>query len=442
MPGVLRVPEFRRFWLASLASNAGSWLQVVGAGWLIYDLTHSPAAVGALALVARGPAFVLSAYAGQLADRLDRRRVGIATFTLQAVGAVLLAVLTALDLASPAVIYAATFLVGVGFALGLPAMLALVGVLAGRDRLPEAIALNAAGINVARLAGPTLGGLVLVIGGPTACFAANAASFVALIVVLVGLPSFPPASPGSRARFSEALAHAMREPAPRRLLLGMAIFAALAAPAQELAPVVAAKLGHPDVGLGLLLGFMGGGALVGAWFLEYLGRDGYPRHHALPTATVAFAIGMGVLAASPWFGLALVAMFAAGVFWIWMFIATNAAIQLRSPPGLLGRMLGLYQLAVLGPIAIGAQAAGGLAELVGIRWSLAACALALGSWGLWSLVHRVPQIDGIEAAPHGGLREGLLASRHRASLAAPAGTEAQSSPAGSERPANPGSRPG
>jgi MFS family permease len=237
-----------------------------------------------------------------------------------------------------------------------------------------------------------------------------------LIVVLAGLPSFPPAAPGSRARFREALGHAWREPAPRRLLLGMAIFAALAAPAQELAPVVAANLGHPDVGLGLLLGFMGGGALVGAWLLEYLGRAGYPRHHALPTATVAFAVGMAVLAASPWFWLALVAMFAAGVFWIWMFIATNAAIQLRSPPELLGRMLGLYQLSVLGPIAIGAQAAGGLAELVGIRWSLAVCAALLGAWGVWSLIHRVPSIDGIEGVPHGGLREGLLASRHRSSV--------------------------
>ena len=147
VPAVLRVPEFRRFWLASLASNAGSWLQVVGAGWLIYDLTHSPAAVGALALVARGPAFVLSGYAGQLADRMDRRVIGIATFSLQAVGAGGLAILAALDLATPPVIYIATFLVGVGFALGLPSMLALVGVLAGRNRLPEAIALNAAGID-------------------------------------------------------------------------------------------------------------------------------------------------------------------------------------------------------------------------------------------------------------------------------------------------------
>ena len=414
LAAVLRVREFRRFWLASLVSNAGSWLQVVGAGFLIYDLTESPAAVGALALVARGPAFVLSGYAGQLADRCDRRIVGIVTFALQGVGAGGLAVLTAFDAATPPVIYASTFVVGVGFALGLPAMLALVGVLAGRERLPEAIALNAAGINVARLAGPTLGGVMLALGGPTWCFAVNAASFATLIAVLVGLRPFPPAAPGSRAKMREAVSYAVADRAARRLLVGMAIFAALAAPAQELAPVVAATLDAREVGLGLLLGMMGAGALVGAWLLSRLGRQGYPRHHALPTATLAFAIAMASLAVTPWFWLALVTMFAGGVFWIWMFIATNAAIQLGSPPELIGRMLGLYQLAVLGPIAIGAQAAGGLAELVGIRWSLGTCAALLGAWGVWSLINTVPEIDGTAHGPTGGgLREGLLARRHR-----------------------------
>lgn len=413
VPAVLRVPEFRRFWLASLASNAGSWLQVVGAGWLIYDLTGSPAAVGAIALVARAPAFVLSGFAGQLADRFDRRVVGIATFALQAVGAGGLAILSALDRAAPAVIYVATFVVGVGFALGLPAMLAMVGVLAGRERLPEAVALNAAGINVARLAGPTLGGLMLAAGGPTACFAINAVSFLVLIGVLWRLSPFPPVTPGSRAKLAEAFDYARHNAAPRRLLVGMAVFAALAAPAQELAAVVAANLGAAKIGLGLLLGLMGGGAVLGAWVLELLGRQGYPRHHALPTATVGFAAAMGVLAAAPWLGLALAAMFVGGLFWIWMFIATNAAIQLRAPAPLLGRMLGLYQLAVLGPIAIGAQAAGGFAEVVGIRWSLGTCAALLGLWGLWSLTHRVPAIDGMEEAPGRGLREGFFANRHR-----------------------------
>jgi MFS family permease len=418
VPDVLRVPAFRRFWLASLASNAGSWLQIVAAGYLIYHLTGSPAAVGALALVARGPAFVLSTYGGQLADRHDRRAVGMATFGLQAVGAGVLAALTWADLLSPAAIYVCSFLVGVGFALGLPSMLALVGELATRERLPEAVALNAAGINLARLAGPALGGLVLAILGAGACFALNAISFLAVIWVLAGLPRFLPHDARAGVGMRGALSYARRDPAIRRLLIGMVVFATLAAPVQELAPVVAARLDAGKVGLGLLLGAMGGGALAGAWGLEGLSRNGYPRHHALPTATTAFAVGVAVVAASPWFGLTLAAMAFCGFFWIWMFIATNTAIQLRSPREMLGRMLGLYQLSVVGPIAVGALAAGGLAQAVGIGWSLGACALGLGAYGVWSLTHRVSEIDGIgrESAPDlaGGVLEGVSARARRA----------------------------
>lgn len=413
VPSVLRVPAFRRFWLASLASNAGSWLQIVAAGWLIFQITGSPAAVGALALVARAPALVLSGYAGRLADRHDRRHVGVLAFALQGVGSAALALLAAVDRLSPAVIYVATFAVGVGFALGLPAVLAMVGVLAGRERLSEAVALNAAGINVARLAGPALGGVVLHVAGATWCFAINAVSFAALVFVLLALPPFPPAVPGNRSRLREAVVHAWRTPAPRRLLLGIAMFAALASPVQELAPVITDEFGKGAIALGLLLGMMGGGALVGAYALTRLARHGYPNHHALPLATTVFAAMTGVIAIAPWYPLALVAIFVGGAFWIWMFIATNASLQLRSPAPLLGRILGLYQLAVLGPIAIGSQAAGALAELVGIRWALGACALGLGAWGLYSLTRRVPAIDGDAPPSEHGLREGLLAHEHR-----------------------------
>ncbi len=417
VPGVLRIPRFRRFWLGSLASNAGSWLQVVAAGWLVFEITGSPAAVGALALVARAPAFVLSGWAGNLADRFDRRMIGIVTFSLQGLGSGFLALATALDVRSVALIYATTFMVGIGFALGLPAMLAMVGVLAGRERMAEAIALNAAGINVARLGGPALGGVVLAIAGPAWCFALNTASFLVLVVVLMAFPPYPPAHTDGRPRLRSALGYAWRNPAPRRLLVGMAVFATLAAPMQELAPVVAGELGVDALGLGLLLGAMGGGALVGAWVLARLGRLGYPRHHALPTATLLFAGTYLVLALSPWFSLGMLAMTACGVFWIWMFIATNAAIQLETAPGLVGRMLGLYQLAVLGPIALGSQLAGIVAELVGIRWTLGACAVLLGAWGAWSGTHRIPQIDGEAGPPENGLLEGIVARRHRPSAA-------------------------
>jgi predicted MFS family arabinose efflux permease len=393
VPAVLRTPAFRRVWLASLASNAGSWLQVVASGWLIFQLTDSPAAVGALALVTRAPAFVLSTYGGELADRFDRRSVGMWTFALQAVAAGTLALITFAGGANLAAIYVLTFAVGVGFALGLPAMLALIPTLVPAPRLSQAVSLNAAGINVARLAGPAIGGGVLAVFGATACFALNAVSFLALVWVLWRLAPRPPAAGRVRSSTRQALAYARRDPAMRRLLLSVGLFTALGSPLQELAPVVADRLDAGPEGLGLLLGAMGGGALAGAWLLEHLHGRGLPRHRALPISIIAFSGGLVIVAATPWLALGLIGMAFGGAFWIWQFAATNTAIQLRAPEPLIGRMLGLYQLAVIGPIAIGSSVAGLVAQVVGIQATLMGCAALLALWGVWSLRNAVVEID-------------------------------------------------
>jgi MFS family permease len=393
VPDVLRVRAFRDVWLASVASNAGSWLQIVASGWLILKATDSPAAVGALALVTRAPAIALAAMAGRLADRHDRRLVGIWTFLLQALAAGALAVITLTSGVHVWAIYLFTFITGVGFALGLPAMLALIPSLVPRPQLSQAVSLNAAGINVARLLGPAIGGLTLALFGATTCFALNAVSFLALVLVLLALPPRPAAAGSSRARMREAFGVAVRDRALRRLLVGMALFTALASPIQELAPVVADRLDAGAAGLGLLLGAMGGGALIGAWLLERLGQGGMPRHRALPIASLTFSGGLAVVALTPWFVLGLAGMAFSGVFWIWMFAATNTAIQLLAPPALLGRMLGLYQLSVIGPIAVGSTLAGAIAEVAGIEATLAGCAVLLALWGGWSLRYPVMEID-------------------------------------------------
>ena len=394
VPEILRMRDFRDVWLASLASNAGSWLQIVASGWLILQATDSPAAVGALALVTRAPAIAFSAYAGGLADRFDRRLVGAWSFGLQAVAAAALAVITFAGGTHVAAIYILTFAVGLGFALGLPAMLALIPALVPAPKLSQAVSLNAAGINVARLAGPAIGGGVLAVFGATACFALNAVSFLVLVWVLLRLAPRPAVvRHGAPVRMADAVRFAAHDPAIRRLIVGMAVFTTLASPIQELAPVVADRLAVGAAGLGLLLGAMGGGALLGAWLLERLHARDYPRHLALPTASLMFSGGMAVVALTPWFALGLLGMAFAGAFWIWMFAATNTATQLRSPPPLLGRMLGLYQLSVIGPIAIGSSAAGLVAEEVGISATLAGCAALLALWGVWSLRNPVIEID-------------------------------------------------
>jgi predicted MFS family arabinose efflux permease len=398
LPSILHIQAFRRVWVASLFSNAGSWFQAIAAGWLVYTYTGSAGAVGALSLVARLPAIGFSTVAGHLADRYDRRHVGILTGLGQALGALTLAVAGPLGIRSTPLIFVATFFVGLGFALGLPAMLALIGEIPGRDRLPEAIRVNAAGINVARAIGPAIAGGVLALFGPTVCFAVNAVSFLGLVFVLARLPAIPARAGLRNVTTGDALHYAAKDPAARRLLVGASVFCILAAPIQELAPAISGRVGGGGAATGLLLASMGAGALLGAWLLSHHESRGLPRHIALPMGSAAAAVGVGIVAMSPWLWFSMVGMAFGGAFWIWIFTLTNTAIQLTSPPELVGRMLGLYQAAVVGPISLGAFAAGQLGDVIGIGRSLGICAVALAAWGAWSLAHPVAEIDRVVTA--------------------------------------------
>ncbi len=392
MPAVLRVHAFRNVWIGSVLSNGGTWFQAVAAGWLVLQITGSATMVGLLALAYRAPAFVLSTWGGKLADRHDWRRVGLITFSIEAAGALALSVLAFSGHLSVGAIFAATVVMGAAFAVGLPSVLALVPALVPTTRLQEAVALNAAGINVARAVGPLLGGVVLALAGAGWCFLVNAGSFLALVVALLAAPHV---QQGSKApeRLATAVRYAFTDRAARRLLIGMFLFMLFAGPMQELAPVVARRVGGGPVALGFILGAMGAGALLGAWLLQVLSRRGLPRHMAIPVATLAFGASLALVAASPVLWLTVVGMLAAGSFWIWILTLTNAAIQLSSPSTMLGRMLGFYQLSVITPIALGSVAFGALAGAVGIGWSLGLASLALLAWGAYTVTHPVADID-------------------------------------------------
>ncbi len=341
--------------------------------------------VGALALATRAPSILLAPLAGALADRYDRQRVAIAANGVQALAAGVLAVLAGLGLAGPAAILGLTLLLGIGFALGLPAQLALIPALAPPERLSQAVSLNSAGINIARLAGPALGGAVLATAGATTSFAINAVSFGVVMVALATIRPRPTA-PSRSASIGEGFRYAFADPPMRRLLIGMAVFTGLASSVQELAPVITERLGAGPVGLGLLLGAMGGGALVGVVVLEVVVGRLISRERALPLATASFGALMVALAFAPNFAVGMLVVAAAGGFWIWMFAGTNTGVQLRSPSDMVGRMLGMYQLAVIAPFAVGPILIGGIAQWLGIGPALIAGAIGLIAWGIWSFL--------------------------------------------------------
>ncbi len=181
----LRQSVFRGLWLASLASNVGTWVQNVGAAWLMRDLSASPLLVALVQAATTLPVFLVGLPAGALADIVDRRRLLLLTQGWMLVAAGLLAALTAAGLATPAVLLALTFALGLGFALNAPAWQAVVPELVPRAEIQAAVGLNGISVNASRAVGPALGGLLVAAAGPGAAFLLNAVSFVAVMVFFI-----------------------------------------------------------------------------------------------------------------------------------------------------------------------------------------------------------------------------------------------------------------
>src|SRR6516162_4662123 len=164
----LRQPVFRALWLASLASNLGTWLQNVGAGWLMTGLTPSPLMAALVQAATTLPVFLLALPAGALADVIDRRRLLLAAQGWMLVAAAALAAATAAGVVTPWLLLALTFALGLGFALNAPAWQAAVPELVPRAEVPAAVALNGVSVNASRAVGPALGGVLVAAAGPGA----------------------------------------------------------------------------------------------------------------------------------------------------------------------------------------------------------------------------------------------------------------------------------
>src|SRR4051812_36619642 len=164
----LRHPLFRWLWIASLASNPGTWMQNVGATWLMTDLSASALMVALVQAATNLPFFVLAVPAGALADVVDRRRLLLAAQSWMLLVAVALAAVTSAGQMTPWLLLALTFLLGLGSALNAPAWQATTPEVVPREEVPAAVALGGVSMNVARAVGPAVGGLVVAAGGPGA----------------------------------------------------------------------------------------------------------------------------------------------------------------------------------------------------------------------------------------------------------------------------------
>ena len=366
----LRIKVFRMLWLAQLASMIGTWMQTVGAQWLLVGRPNAATLVALVQTAAMSPVFLLALPAGVLADVLDRRRLLVAVqVTMVAVGAVLTA-LTIADQMTPALLLAFTFLLGCGATLTMPAWQALIPELVPRAALPAASALGGISMNLARAIGPALAGLLIARVGVAAVFALNAASFAALAVVLAAWR--PP--PGDHAddqaeRFASALRaggrYVRHAPVVRRILLRSLLFVVPGSVVWALLALVAnQRLGLGAGGYGLLLAALGIGAVAGAFALPTL-RARTSTNGILVLASLVYAAALVVVALV---GSALVVaavLVAAGAAWLAVLASQNAAMQLFLPGWVRARGLATYQVVFIGGQGLAAFGWGVVAQRAG-----------------------------------------------------------------------------
>src|SRR5438093_1012372 len=177
--------NYRLYWTGQLISLVGTWMQSVAQGWLMHRLTSSALMLGILGFAQFLPVMFLSLWAGVIADRMDKRRLILITQSAALVQAALLALVVTLGVVQPWMVLALAFVFGIVNSFDLPARQSFLVEMVGKEDLPNAIALNSAGFNVARVLGPAVAGVVMATAGEGACFWANAASYLAVIVMLV-----------------------------------------------------------------------------------------------------------------------------------------------------------------------------------------------------------------------------------------------------------------
>ncbi|MEV6057648.1 MFS transporter [Streptomyces sp. NPDC052107] len=391
----LRIRVFRTLWLAQFVSNVGSWMQTVGAQWLITQQSGSAGQIALVQTAASLPVLILGIPAGALADIVDRRRLLLFAQVLMLSAAGLLAALTALGHMNPSGVLVLTFVLGCGTALMNPAWQAIQpDLVASRDQIPAAAALGGVNMNVARAVGPALGGLVVAVAGTATVFALNAASFLVTLAALATWHRPAATSPVAAERMLPAIRAGYRyvrhAPRVRKTLGRSLVYVPCAAALWALLPVAAhQQLGLGVGGYGLLLAAVGAGAVLGAVLLPQV-RDRWSSNVTLAGGGILLAMTLVVLALVGIAWVVGVGLVFSGLAWVGVLSILNAQMQVTVPEWVRARALAVYLTIFQGGLAIGAAVWGGLADGIGLRGALLVAAAVLVIGSLAGLFFSVP----------------------------------------------------
>ena len=368
--------NYRLFFVGQVVSVSGSWMQNVALAWLVIQLSPSPLALGALAFFRFIPFTIFGLFAGTVADRVDNRKLVMAT---QATSMALSAALAVVALSNHAplwLVYTLAALTGTATVFDAPGRQALTFQMVGRDELPNAVALNSSLFNASRVIGPAIAGVLIAAVGVGACFAVNAVTFLAVLASLammrpeelyaVKRKEVPPTIfRGTR----EGLAYAARNENVRLVLFLVTIVASVGFNFHVILPLLASQTLEtgPEV-FGLLSAVFGLGALTGALVAAGIARASWK---VLLLGTGGFSVALLALAPLASVAACSVLLFLVGVAFTTWTANANSILQLNVPDHLRGRVLALYLWAFAGLAPVGGMLAGWLADIGGTELSFA-----------------------------------------------------------------------
>ncbi len=423
----LRYRNYRLFFGGQVVSLVGTWITTTATSWLVYRLTGSPFLLGVVGFSGQFPAFVLGPFAGLFVDRWNRHRLLVATQTVSMLQSFALAALTLSGRITVPSIIGLSIVQGLVNAFDMPGRQAfLITMIENKADLGNAIALNSSMVNVARLLGPSIAGVIIAASSEGWCFLLDGFSYCTVIAALLAMRIPPPAArtgPRPRAldQLKEGFVYAFGFAPIRRIITLLAVISLMGVPVSVLMPIFARTvLGGGPHTLGFLLSSVGCGALAGAlWLASRRSVLGLGR--VIPIATTLFGTGLIAFSFSRLLGLSMACLVVAGFGLMVQMASSNTVIQTIVDDEKRGRVMSFYMMAFLGTAPFGSLLGGALSARIGAPHTLAMgglCCVAGAAWfasGLPTLREAIRPIY----VRMGILPEVAAAIQHTAELSVP-----------------------
>ena len=374
----LKIRNYRMYFIGQAVSLCGTWMQTIGQDWLVLQITKSGTQLGIVSAFQFLPVLFLAPYGGVIADRFSKRKILLFTQSIAAILALILGILVVTGSVKIWMIYILAMGLGLVNSVDSPTRQTFVSEMVDKSHLANAVAINSTEVNLARAVGPVIAGSVIAVVGIGMCFLINAASYVAVIVMLAmmryGELHVVEKIQKAKGQIREGIKYIMSSPVLFHTIIMMVIIGTLSYEFSVSLPLLAQFTFHGNAqSYSFLVAATGMGSVIGGYF-AIRRKTVAPRF--LIFSALGFGISLSIAAWMPTLALAVLFMFFAGIASLNFISLGNTILQLESRPEMRGRVLSFWTLAFLGSTPIGGPIIGWIGEKFGPRWGLGVGGLA------------------------------------------------------------------